>query len=149
MNMFSENKHKTPKEYINSLEEPRKTQLKKLDALIRKTVPSLKPFMQSGMAGYGKFHYKSKSGREGDWAIIALSSRAQYISLYICASDGKQYLPETYKKKLPKANIGKSCIRFKKIEDIDLDIIAEMLKEAVVWMKNPNSPYKAGFESSK
>lgn len=148
MNMFAKNGFKTPKEYIASLEEPRQSQIKKLDALIRKTVPSLKPYMESGMLGYGKFHYKSKSGREGDWALIALSSRAQYISLYVCAADGKKYLPETYKKKLSKANIGKSCVRFKKIEDVDLKVIAQMLKDAVVWMKKPNNPYTVGLKAS-
>jgi hypothetical protein len=45
-------------------------------------------------------------------------------------SDGKQYLAEKFKKELPKASIGRSCIRFKKLDDIDLKVIQQILKEA-------------------
>lgn len=135
MNMFKDDGYKTPAAYIASLEEPRKSDIKELDAFIRKTLPTFKPYMIAGMLGYGTYHYKGKSGREGDWCIIGLSSRKNYISLYVCASDGKAYLPEKYKKQLPKTKIGKSCITFKKPEDIDHDVLKTMLKEAAVLMK--------------
>lgn len=127
MNMFKTTRAKTPQEYIDLIDEPRKSQVKQIHELIRKTVPNLKPFMVSGMIGYGSFHYKSKSGREGEWAVVSLASQKNYISLYSCATDGKEYLAEKYKDKLPKANIGRSCIRFKKIEDVDLGVIKEIL----------------------
>jgi Domain of unknown function (DU1801) len=126
---------KTPKEYIAKLAEPRKSEIAELDAFIRKTAPALKPFILAGMLAYGPYHYVYESGREGDWFIVGLSSRANYISLYVCAvADGK-YLAESYKKRLPKTSIGKSCVRFKKLSDIDLKVVAEMLKEAEVWAK--------------
>ena len=125
----------TPVEYIASLSEPRKAEIAQLDTFIRKTVPSLKPFFLASMLAYGPYHYKYASGREGDSAIVSLSSRANYISLYVCASDGKQYLAESFKKKLPKANIGKSCVRFKRLEDIDLTVLADLLKKAEAWAK--------------
>jgi hypothetical protein len=89
-------KAKTPKEYIDELEEPRKTDIKKLDALIRKTVPKLKPFVHSGMLAYGPFHYKYASGREGDWFKVGLASSARYISLYACAADENGYVAARY-----------------------------------------------------
>lgn len=119
----------TPTEYLNSIDEPRRRDIKKLHNFIRKTVPNLKPHMKFGMLGYGTFHYKYPSGREGDWMVIGLANQKHYISLYSCMSDGKQYLPEKHKKNLPKANIGKSCIRFKKLEDIDLGVIKQLLEE--------------------
>lgn len=137
--MFGANKYKTAKDYIAALEEPRKSHIKDLDALIRKTVPGLKPFMMNAMLAYGPYHYVSASGREGDWSVVALSSRAQYISLYICALEGKAYLAESYKKKLPKASIGRSCIRFKKPEDVDMTVIKEILKKSETWLKKQNS----------
>jgi len=94
---------KTPTEYINSLEEPRKTEIKKLHSLICKTVPNLKPHMKYGMLGYGTYHYKYASGRQGDWMIIGLANQKNYISLYACLSDGKQYVAEKYRKDLPKS----------------------------------------------
>jgi hypothetical protein len=130
MNMFKSSGAKTTAEYFKMLQEPRKSDIKALDAFIKKTVPKLKPFMISGMLGYGKYRYKSSSGREGDWAVILLASQKNYISLYACGVHDGKYVAEAYKKQLPKANIGKSCIRFKKLEDIDLKIIKEILLKA-------------------
>jgi hypothetical protein len=60
---------------------------------------------------------------------VGLASQKNYISVYVCASDGKQYVAEKYKHKLPKASIGKSCIRFKKVSDIDLTVLREVIEE--------------------
>lgn len=130
MNMFKPTSAKTPEEYIDLIAEPRKSEIKKLDEFIRKTVPKLKPFIIAGMIGYGSFHYKSKSGREGEWAKIGLASQKNYISVYVCAVDGDLYIPEKYKKDFPKASIGRSCIRFKKVEDISLNVLKKVLLES-------------------
>lgn len=136
MNMFKPNDAKTPKEYFDMLEEPRKGEVKRLDALIRKTVPDMRPVIHTGMLGYGLIPYVGSNGKLGDWPVIAVSSRAQYISLYVCATEGKTYVAEAHKKALPKASIGKSCIRFKKLEDVDLDVIEDILKKAAAWTKH-------------
>src|SRR5262245_38369094 len=96
----------TPTQYINGLADPRKAEIRKIHRLIRATVPDLKPFIIAGMIGYGPFHYRYASGREGDWCRIALASQKQYISLYACAVDARGYVAERYRKQLPKANIG-------------------------------------------
>ena len=72
------------------------------------------------MLGYGRFHYRYASGREGDASLVALSSRKNYISLYVLCTDEGGYLAEQYVDRLPKASIGKSCVRFKRTDDIDL-----------------------------
>lgn len=132
--MFKPTKARTIEEYIDSIQEPRKSDIIELDKLIKKAVPSLKPVFAANMLGYGMFHYKSKSGREGDWPVIALASQKNYISLYVCAVFGDKYIAELYKDKLRKASIGKSCIRFKRLSDVNLKIIEEILKKAE---KNP------------
>lgn len=130
MNMFKKLGVKSAVEYIESLSEPRKSEIEKLHKLILKTVPKLKPYIETGMLGYGKFHYKSRSGREGDWAIIGLASQKNYISIYVCAVEGNEYIAEKNKGLFPKASIGKSCIRIKRTEDIDLKKLAEIFKKA-------------------
>ena len=129
--MFKSTDAKTPDEYIAKIDEPRRGQIQLLHDLIRKAVPSQKPYIISGMIGYGSFHYKSVSGREGDWFIIGLASQKNYISVHICASDGKEYVAEKYKEALPKANIGRSCIRFKNPTDIDLGVLKKVIIEGV------------------
>jgi hypothetical protein len=127
MNMFKATTAKTPEEYIHMIEEPRKSQMKTLHECIQKAVPNLTPFIISGMIGYGKYQYKSKSGRQGEWAVVLLANQKQYISVYACGVKDGKYIPEQYKDALPKANIGKSCIRIKKLEDIDMDVLKTIL----------------------
>lgn len=131
--MFKSGGATTQQEYFEQLAEPRKSEILELHNFILKEVPELEPFMQSGMLAYGPYHYKYASGREGDWCVVALASQKNYISLYITAVEDNQYVAETYKDKLPKASLGKSCIRFKKLADIDLDVIAEILHKAKKW----------------
>lgn len=121
---------KTPEEYIRALSEPRRSEIQQVHDFIRKTVPELEPYIQSGMLAYGKYHYKYASGREGDWCIVGLASNKNYISIYVCPPEENQYIPEKYKDKLPKANIGKSCIRYKKFADIEFAALAELIKKA-------------------
>jgi len=129
--MFKSTTAKTVDEYLDLIDEPRRSDMEALHAFIQKTVPDLKPHILYGMIGYGTFHYKSKSGREGDWSVVALASQKNYISVYVCALIDGKYIAEGYKDKLPKASIGKSCIRFKKLTDIDLNILSEIITKAV------------------
>jgi hypothetical protein len=131
MNMFKPSAASSTEEYLSLIDEPRKSDIVKLDEFIKATVPEANAYFASNMLGYGKYHYKSKSGREGDWPVIALASQKNYISLYVCSVKDGTYIAELYKKNLPKAEIGKSCIRFKKLEDVDLKVIGEILKYAV------------------
>ncbi len=65
-----------------------------------------------------------------NWPIIALANQKNYISLYICALDKGQYLAEKHKNELGKVSMGRSCIRFKKLEDLNLKILAKVIKQA-------------------
>ncbi|MBL8178503.1 MAG: DUF1801 domain-containing protein [Bryobacterales bacterium] len=125
----------TPDDYIAQIEEPRRSAIEKLHNLILKAAPSLKPSMQAGMIGYGAYRYKYASGREGTAPIVALASQKSYISVYVSASDEGVYCAERRKAELPKASIGKSCIRFKKLEDVDLKVLMSIVKEGVTVMK--------------
>jgi hypothetical protein len=131
MNMFKPTTAKNPEEYISLIEEPRRSEIKTLHEFIKKTIPGLKPHILAGMIGYGSFHYKSKSGREGNWSLVALASQKNYISVYVCAVDNDQYIAEKYKNELGKASVGRSCIRYKKLADIDLDMLKKVILEGV------------------
>ena len=82
------------------------------------------------MLGYGEYHSRYASGREGEASIVALASHKRYISLYVqCTADGR-YLAESYADDLPRASIGKSCIRFKRLGDVDLTTVRALLADA-------------------
>lgn len=119
-----------PQEYLDGLAEPRRTDVVALDALIRRTAPDLDPVMAGAMLGYGPFHYRYASGREGEATLLALASHKRYISLYVLCSVEGGYLAETYIDRLPRASIGKSCVRFARLADVDLDVITDLVREA-------------------
>jgi len=82
------------------------------------------------MLGYGPFHYRYASGREGDTTLLGLASQKRYISLYVLCANGGRYLTESYAERLPKASVGKSCVRFARLSDIDPAVLAELVTEA-------------------
>jgi len=130
MNMFKTTPAKSPQEYIDLIEDSsRKSEIKNLFDFIHNLIPNEEPNITSGMIGFGLYPYKTKSGRQGEWPIVMLASQKNYISIYICSADGKEYLAEKYKSDFPKASIGRSCIRFKKSEDIDLTALEKIIKE--------------------
>lgn len=121
---------KTISEYIKLLKEPRKSQIKAIHSMIRKSAPDLKPWLYGNIISYGKYHYKYASGREGDWMVVGLASQKNYISVYICMMEGDEYIPEKYKDDIGKVSVGKSCIRFKKLEDINLKMLEKLIIKA-------------------
>ena len=141
--MKGNTKVKNPSEYLNGLSAPRKAELKKLHQLIRKSAPSLKPFMMAGMIGYGPLHYKYTSGREGDWSYLAMASQKNYISMYFSCTEDGEYLAAKFAKDLPKASIGKSCVRFKRLEDVSLKVLEKMIRETARIEKKQGPSYVA------
>jgi uncharacterized protein DUF1801 len=118
-------------EFIDRLDEPRRSEIAELHDLIRDVAPELEVQAGERMIGYGPYHYRYASGREGDSYLIGLAPNKAAISIYVqCAKDGA-YLAESYAGRLGKANVGKSCVRFKRPADLDLGELRALLAEAV------------------
>jgi len=127
--MHGHSKAKTHEQYIAEVEDTRRADIQRLHDLIREVAPELEPTMEFGMMGYGKYHYKYASGREGDWMKLGIANNKQYISLYCCSADERGYVAERYRDRLPKANIGKSCVRFKRLTELDEETLRELIRE--------------------
>ena len=92
-----------------------------------------KPMMWgSSIIGFGSYHYKYASGREGDWLLIGLSPRKQNISIYIM--DGFSNY-EKLLAKLGKHKIGKSCLYINKLADIDMRVLTDLVRRSVKNMR--------------
>ena len=120
---------KTPAEYIAAVDDKRRPDIAALDSLIREHAPDLEPVIANGMLGYGPFHYRYASGREGDSCRLAIANNKSAISLYCFAADADGYVAERYRERLPKADVGKSCVRFKRLSDLDQDALVELIKD--------------------
>ena len=84
------------------------------------------------IVGFGSYHYKYESGREGDMCITGFSPRKQSLTLYIMPGFERY---EKLMKKLGKYKTGKSCLYINKLEDVDLKVLKTLITESVRYMK--------------
>lgn len=82
----------------------------------------------NSIVGFGSYHYKYASGREGDWFLTGFSPRKQNLSLYIMAGFERY---DELMQKLGKYKTGKSCLYVKKLEDVDTDVLKELIRSSV------------------
>jgi hypothetical protein len=101
-----------------------------LHTLITRAAPQLAPVVQGTMLAYGAFRYRYESGREGDSARVSLACRKSGLSLYINCVTGDRYLAELHAADFPKAKVGKSCIVFKRLADLDQAALTKLIKRA-------------------
>lgn len=128
--MFKASKASTVSEYKKQVPENRKDLFMKLDSAIKEAAPDLKPYFASNMLGYGKFKYTNYKKEVIDWPIIALANQKSYISVYVCAVVDGEYLAEKHQEELGKVSVGRSCIRIKKEEDINIPALKKLIKQA-------------------
>ena len=86
------------------------------------------------MVGFGSYHYKYASGHEGDAMLIGFSPRKAQFSLYVSAPDNSEQLLE----QLGKYKMGKACIYFKKLADLNMDILEQMCKMTIKYISENN-----------
>lgn len=84
------------------------------------------------IVGFGRYHYKYESGREGDWFLTGFSPRKQNLTLYIMAGFD-QY--DDLMDRLGKYRTGKSCLYVKSLDQIDQTVLRELVARSVEHMK--------------
>jgi len=87
----------------------------------------------SSIIGFDEYHYVYDSGREGDWPITGLSPRKQSLTLYIMPGFDRY---DDLMKKLGKHKTGKSCLYINRLEDVNMDVLEELVRESVEYMRN-------------
>lgn len=130
MNMFKSIKPTTISEYLESIPSDRQEIIQILHQFIKDSSPTLTPHFASNMLGYGSFPYRNYKKELINWPIVALANQKNYISIYICALENDQYLAEKYKSGLGQVSVGKSCIRFKRLDQINLPTLKTLIQKA-------------------
>jgi Domain of unknown function (DU1801) len=122
--------------YLASLPDGRREIVTRVHEVVTDAVPDLEVRMWRTFIGYGTYRYRYASGREGDWFPIGLANNKAYVSLYFCAAeDDGGYLAEKHADRLGKVSVGKSCVRFKRLDDVDLGVVAELAQRAAALTK--------------
>lgn len=95
--------------------------------LMKKATGAEPTVWNSGVIGFGTFHYKSASGQEGDWFPVGFASRKAAITVYLGVSlDESMGLLA----KLGKYTTGKGCIYIKRLADVDLAVLEEVVRDS-------------------
>jgi len=122
------------KDFLDSVEDEKKRKDSYHVLQIMQKITGEEPKMWgTSIIGFGNYHYKYKTGREGDWFVTGFSPRKQALTLYIMAGFSKY---DELMQKLGKYKTGKSCLYVKKLEDIDESVLKQLISESVNYMNN-------------
>lgn len=98
-----------------------------------------KPVMWgSSIVGFGKYHYVYESGREGDWMLTGFSPRKQSLTLYLMSGYEKM---DQLLKKVGKHKTSVSCLYVKRLSDIDMEVLEEMIRTSIEIIKKRYADY--------
>lgn len=87
----------------------------------------------ASIVGFGSYHYRYESGREGEFMLSGFAPRKQSLTLYIMG--GHERYQDLFAK-LGKHRTGKSCLYINKLDDVDLDVLREIIAESVAYMRS-------------
>lgn len=88
------------------------------------------------IVGFGSYHYRYASGREGDWFLTGFSPRKRNLTLYIMAGFERY---DALLEKLGKFKTGKSCLYLKRLADVDLDVLRELVRQSAEHVAATNT----------
>jgi Domain of unknown function (DU1801) len=129
----------TPDEHIASLFDDVREDIETLDAAIAGAMAGEERVVWEGkfwggtdqrIIGYGSYHYRGRSGAEGEWFVVGLAVQKNYLSLYVNAAEDGAYLGKLYAPRLGKVKAGSANLQFKRAADLDLDVLRELVTRA-------------------
>lgn len=82
----------------------------------------------TSIVGFGQYHYRYESGREGDWAVTGFSPRTNDVSVHLLAAGPDQ---AGLLARLGRYRMGKSCLYIRKRSDIDLGVLEQLISDSV------------------
>jgi hypothetical protein len=120
-------------DYLASItDEKRRRQCAQIDQIMQAVTRRPPTLWGTQIVGYGRYHYRYDSGREGEHLITGFSSRARNITVYIMEGfDRHQELMA----KLGPHSLGKSCLYIKDLDDIDLAVLRRLIRASVAYMR--------------
>lgn len=121
------------RDFLNAIEDADKRRDCKLLAKEMKRLSGWKAVLWgASIVGFGSYHYRYKSGREGDWMVTGFSPRKQNISIYIMP--GFEPFSELMTN-LGKFKTGRSCLYVRQLDDIDTQVLWRLVSRSIEWMQ--------------
>ena len=115
-----------------------RTDAKKVAAMMRRATGKRARMWGPSIVGYGSYHYRYDSGREGDFMITGFSPRKHALTVYIMPG----FEPfGALMSRLGKYKTGRSCLYIKRLADVDETVLEQLIEESVMHMR---AHYEAG-----
>lgn len=125
--------------YIASHAEPKRSEMQTLNDLVLRIQPAAKRWFLDGKneegkvvsnpnIGYGAYTIRYADGSSKEFFRVGLSANKTGISVYIMGIEDKKYLAENFGKALGKASVTGYCIRFRKLSDINVDVLESAIR---------------------
>ncbi|MDH5241064.1 MAG: DUF1801 domain-containing protein [Gammaproteobacteria bacterium] len=135
--MAAENKTRATKQsvatFLNGIDDKdKRADAKKVAAIMQKVTGEKAAMWGSSIVGFGQYHYKYESGREGDFMLAGFAPRKKALTIYIMAGF-KLY--DSLMKKLGKYKTGKSCLYVERLSDIDEKVLTQLIDKSVQYMR--------------
>ena len=113
-------------------DEKRRTDCDQVAGLMQEITGEDPVMWGTSIIGFGSYHYKYASGHEGDFMITGVSPRKQALTVYIMEGFSQH---SELMDSLGKYKTGKSCLYIKKLEDIDMDVLKQLIETSVAAMR--------------
>lgn len=101
---------------------------RKIAEMMAKATGAKAKMWGASIVGFGNRHLKSESGREVDWMEIGFAPRKQNLTLYLNVGEGWD---ERLLSKLGKHKLGKGCLYFKRLSDVDETVLEKLIEKSV------------------
>ncbi len=125
------------KDFIDVIEDEQLRKDCRTVSRIMKRVTKANPKMWGpGIVGFGSYHYKYASGHEAHWFLAGFAPRKQNLTLYIMSGFQKYNI---LLKKLGKHKIGKSCLYIKRLDDVNMDVLTQLIDDSVAHLRKSNT----------
>ena len=133
----------SPDEYLASLPGELRGDMTALDRRLGAALPGHRRSLWQGVfwgrsfqtiIGYGDYSYVRSDKTPVAWFIVGLARQKSYYSVYVNAADGRRYLTEAYAGRLGKVKAGKSSISFRRLADLELEVLMELVERAGALM---------------
>lgn len=125
-------------DFIAAVENPiRREEAKTVCAMMERITGEPPQMWGPSIIGFGSYRYKYDSGHEGTVCRLGFSPRKAQLVLYILTEDLRQ---SEQLARLGKHKTGKSCLYINKLTDVDMAVLEEMTRDALIWM---NAKYPA------
>ncbi len=122
--------------YLDSVVPERRDDIKQLHEIMSSITKDQGAMWGTDIVGYGAYHYRYASGREGDWFLVGFSSRKQTISLYLMSGFTNR---EELLEKLGKYKAAKSCLYIKSLDDVHLPTLKKLIRACIKALKEQHA----------